>query len=177
MGKQLEIEKKYLVEPPDSWEAIAKLFQDLVEINRISQTYLKPEKDEPSARVRKTISGLVGDNDIKHHFNKKKFVEKGVHDEFEKEISKEEYKKHLKNIHPTKTEVEKTRFVFRYEGQLFELDVFKGALKGLAILEIELKDKKQKVNLPTFLKIKKEVTGDSKYSNFALAEKSLHKKH
>ncbi len=39
-------------------------------------------------------------------------------------------------------------------------------------MEIELKDiKKDKVELPHFLKVIKEVTGDKKFSNYSLADK------
>jgi CYTH domain-containing protein len=121
--------------------------------------------------VRKTVEGLTGDTDTVYHYNQKKLVEKGVHEEKEHEITKKQFENYLKNPHPDKFTVEKTRFVFKYQGQIFELDVFKGPLKGLAILEIELKNKKQKVSLPAFLDIKKEVTDDKRYNNFSLASK------
>ena len=171
MGTKLEIEKKFLVKFPTSWSRLAELFDGLVDVKRISQTYLKPEGNEPSARVRKTIEGLTGDTDTVYHYNQKKLVEKGVHEETEHEITKKQFENYLKNPHPDKFTVEKTRFVFKYKEQIFELDVFKGPLKGLAILEIELKNRKQKVSLPPFLDIKKEVTDDKRYNNFSLATK------
>jgi CYTH domain-containing protein len=174
MAENLEIEKKYLVEFPKSWNDLAKLFDNLVDVKRISQTYLKSKKGEPSPRVRKTIQGLTGDTDTVYHFNKKEFVESGVHKETEFEISKKEFLSFLKDAHPEKSTVEKTRFIFKYNDQTFELDVFKGALIGLAILEIELKNKNDTVELPPFLKIIKDVTNDKKYNNFNLANKELH---
>lgn len=174
MATQLEIERKYLVKFPTSWSDLAEIFDGLVDVKRISQTYLKPEGKEQSGRVRKTVEELTGDTNTIYHFNKKKFVEDGVNKEEEFEISDKEYKNYLKNPHPDKHEVSKTRFVFKFKNQIFELDVFKGALKGLAILEIELKDKNQKVTLPPFLSIIKEVTDESKFNNFNLANKRLH---
>lgn len=174
MGTQLEIEKKFLVKFPKSWSALASIFDDLVDVKRISQTYLQPKPGEPSARVRKTIEGLTGDTDTVYHFNQKEPVETGVHKETEHEISKSKYEKYLEDAHPDKITVEKTRFVFKYNDQIFELDVFKGPLKGLVILEIELKDKHQKVELPPFLDIRKDVTSDKRFTNFSLADKSLH---
>jgi CYTH domain-containing protein len=171
MSTKLEIERKFLVKFPTSWSALAELFDGLVDVKRITQTYLRPKKGEPSARVRKTIEGLTGDTATVYHFNQKKPVDSGVHEEYEKEISKEDFKKYLEDPHPDKFTVEKTRFVFKYEGQIFELDVFKGPLKGLAILEIELEDKEQNVKLPPFLKVYKEVTKDKRYNNFNLATK------
>lgn len=176
MAKKLEIEKKYLVRFPKSWGDLSKIFDKLVDVKRISQTYLSPKDGEQAARVRKTIQGLTGDTDVVYHYNKKKPVTTGVHEELEKEINKSQYLDYIKKADPKKTEVEKTRFVFKYEDQTFELDVFKKALSGLAILEIELDSKKDKVKLPSFLKIIKEVTEDKKYSNYNLADKKFHQK-
>lgn len=174
MSTKLEIERKFLVEFPSSWEALAEIFDDLVDVKRITQTYLKPEGKDMSGRVRKTIEGLTGDTDTVYHFNQKKPVSAGVHEETEREISKNEYEKFLQKPHPDKVTLEKTRFVFKYNDQTFELDVFKGPLKGLAILEIELEDKDDVVELPPFLPSKKEVTEDKKYNNFSLADKKIH---
>lgn len=176
MAKKLEIERKFLVKFPSSWAALSEMFDDLVDVKRISQTYLTPKKGEPGIRIRKTIQGLTGDTDVVYHSNQKKLVEKGVHEETENEISKSEYQKALKHADPNLVEINKTRFVFKYEKQIFELDVFKGLLSGLAILEIELKDKEQKVKLPPFLKTLKEVSSDKRYTNYSLASKKLHQR-
>lgn len=175
MTTKLEIERKFLVKFPTSWETLSEMFDDLVDVKRISQTYLTPEKGEKQAgRVRKTVEGLTGDTETVYHYNHKKPVSSGVHEETEREISKSEYEKFLKRSNPSKYPVEKTRFVFKYNDQTFELDVFKGNLKGLAILEIELEDEDDTVELPPFLSIVKEVTEDKRYTNFALADKKYH---
>lgn len=174
MVTKLEIERKFLVKFPTSWSALSEMFDELMDVKRISQTYLKPEGDEPAARVRKTIEGLTGETETVYHFNQKKPVDSGVHEETEREINKSQYEKYLKQSNPGKVAVEKTRFVFKYNDQVFELDVFKGALKGLAILEIELEEKDETVELPPFLKLIREVTKDKKFTNFALADKKLH---
>ncbi len=177
MATQLEIERKFLVKFPTSWSSLAELFDDLIDVKRIQQTYLKSKGNEPSARVRKTVEGLTGDTETVYHYNQKKFVQEGVHEEKEHEISKKQYEAYLKEGRPDKCEVSKTRFVFKYNDQVFELDVFKEHLKGLAILEIELKDKDDTVELPPFLKIIKEVTEDKRFNNFNLANKKLHQDH
>ena len=113
MSKKLEIEKKYLVKFPKSWSDLSKMFDGLVDVKRISQTYMLPEKNEQAGRVRKTVEGLSGDTDTVYHYNRKKPVSTGVHEELEKEISKSEYLRFLKKSDPDKVEVEKTRFLFR----------------------------------------------------------------
>ena len=174
MTTKLEIERKFLVKFPTSWSALSEMFDDLVDVKRISQTYLVSEENEPAARVRKTVEGLTGDTQTVYHFNQKKPVDSGVHEETEREITKSKYEKYLKNSNPNKVPVEKTRFVFKYNDQVFELDVFKGPLKGLAILEIELEDKNDTVELPPFLKIVKEVTKDKRFTNYYLASTHVH---
>lgn len=168
---KLEIERKFLIKFPASWSALAELFDGIIDVKRISQAYLTPKKGEPSARVRKTIEGLSGETETVYHYNQKHHVEGGINKEYEKEISKSQYLKYLKEVHPEKFILEKTRFVFKFQDQVFELDLFKGPLKGLAILEIELEDKNQKVELPPFLKLIKEVTQDKRFNNFSLATK------
>ena len=172
MPTKMEIERKFLIKFPSSWEALSELFDDIVDVKRITQTYLKPKGDEPSSRVRKTIEGLTGDTKTIYHYNQKKPVETGTHEETEREINEKQYNKYMEDPYPGKGPVEKTRFVFKYNDQIFELDVFKGPLKGLAILEIELDNKDDTVELPPFLEVIKEVTEDKKFTNFALADKT-----
>jgi CYTH domain-containing protein len=150
------------------------MFDKLIDVKRIVQVYLTAHKGEQAARIRKTVEGLTGNTNTVYHFNQKEPVEPGVHKEKEKEISKKQYANFLKSSNEDKVPVEKTRFVFKYNDQTFELDIFKGALKGLAILEIELKDIKDNVDLPPFLRLIKEVTEDKRFSNFNLANKELH---
>lgn len=173
MGTKLESERKYLIKFPTSWSALAELFDGIVDVKRISQTYLKSDKGEQAARVRKTIEGLSGDTDTVFHYNQKKPVETGVHEETEHEISEKKYNEYLKKANPEKCAVEKTRFVFEWHDQTFELDLFKGHLKGLAIMEIELDDINDTVELPPFLKVIKEVTKDKKFTNFSLASRDI----
>lgn len=172
MTTKLESERKYLVKFPASWGNLAELFDNVVDIKRISQTYLEAEDGEQAARVRKTVEGLSGETETVYHYNQKKPVETGVHEELEREITPAKYEQYLEKSNKKKCAVEKTRFVFKWHDQMFELDLFKGHLKGLAILEIELDDIEDTVELPPFLQIIKEVTDDKRFTNFALADKT-----
>lgn len=174
MTTKLEIERKFLVKLPMEWSQLSEMFDDLVTIKRITQTYLIPKEGEQAARIRKTIEGLKDDLKTEYHFNQKKPVDAGVHEETEREISQADYNRYLKKSDPKKHSVEKTRFVIRYNDQDFELDVFKNDLAGLAILEIELEDKNDTVELPPFLKVVKEVTKDKRYTNYSLADRKYH---
>lgn len=63
--------------------------------------------------------------------------------------------------------IEKTRTVVRHEGQVWEVDVFSGNLTGLVLAEVELHAAVGDVPLPQW--IGREVTGDARYYNAALA--------
>ena len=157
MSTKLEIEKKFLISPPKSWI-------------RISQVYLnKKDGEEECARIRKTIFGLKDDLDVRYDFNQKQFVENGVSKEKEVEISKDKYEELLKDKNKDQIILSKTRFLFNYKDQVFELDLFKEPLNGLAILELELKKKDQQIFIPPFLKVIKNITNNPKFNNFNLA--------
>ena len=55
------------------------------------------------------------------------------------------------------------------EGHTWEVDVFGGANAGLTVAEIELQDADETITLPAW--VGREVTGDARYYNLALAIK------
>ena len=65
--------------------------------------------------------------------------------------------------------LEKTRYIYPFEGKTWEIDVFEGKNKGIIIAEIELEREDEKFVLPPF--VEKEVTLDKRYSNHNLAKK------
>lgn len=62
-----------------------------------------------------------------------------------------------------KSTLEKTRYIVPYDGHTWEVDIFKGRHRGLALAEIELKHEDETFALPPFIGV--EVTGDPKYYN------------
>lgn len=63
--------------------------------------------------------------------------------------------------------VRKTRYHVAYRGQVFEIDVFEGAHRGLVVAELELQSEDQRVDRPEWLG--DEVSHDRRYGNFSLA--------
>jgi adenylate cyclase len=63
--------------------------------------------------------------------------------------------------------IEKWRHIVPYKGFLWEVDVFEGAHAGLIIAEVEMRTTNDNPELPDW--IGKEVTGEFRYSNQALA--------
>jgi CYTH domain-containing protein len=172
--EKLEIERKFLIDPPFSWVELLALFDSLASVKQITQHYLS-EPGEEIFRLRKTLVKLdiYSHHTTIYHFNKKTRVSDGIHKEFEKEISEAEYSKFLGDSKYDKCFLEKTRIVLRHKGLVFELDIFKSKLTGLVMLEVELPDIDCPIDFPTCLPLQKEVTRDKRYSNLSLAYHGL----
>ncbi len=157
--KNLEIENKYLL----SYEKAVKFIQSLQNYRRkkIIQSYIKYSKNSIK-RVRK-----IGN---KYLFTLKKGSGR-IREEKEKFITKKRYKRLSKQKIGKK--IKKIRYFFTIDNKNYELDIFKGKLKGLAFLEIEFKNEKDMKNffLPDILVqiVVKDVSNDKKYTNSSLA--------
>ena len=90
--------------------------------------------------------------------------------EDEREIGEDEYLLLLQNKKTGTKHLIKTRHTFLYSGQVFEVDVYP-EWKSSCIMETELSSKHKNVEMPPFIEIIREVTGDKKYSNAAMAER------
>ncbi len=167
--KPLEVERKFLVE---GLESPLSVHHNTV---RIIQEYLKPEADGSVARIRKVVydpnsfSGQMMFKTIKRK------ISNMTREEIECEIDKHSYKLLHREVDPNTEAIIKNRTYFIYKDQYFELDEFVLPYDNLTLLEIELLEENDKVVLPPFVKIIKEVTGDSRYSNSHLARLSLGK--
>lgn len=158
MIKGYEIERKFLVEFPD----IADL--NLKKKVEIYQTYLQNEDEEIQRRVRRiTIDGLVT-----YTYTEKLFITPVTRREMEYDIDKTEYERLIVQARDDCAPIEKIRYCFEYENQLFELDTYPFS-NDMAILELELSEPEQHISFPDNIKIIKEVTGDSCYANAAIA--------
>ena len=64
--------------------------------------------------------------------------------------------------------IEKTRFVFPFEGYIWEVDEFQGVQAPLIIAEVELTNNNENPKLPPF--IRDEVSMDMRYTNSQLSK-------
>lgn len=94
-------------------------------------------------------------------------------DEFEYEIPVSDAEELLENA--IGIVIEKTRYRVPHEGFVWEVDVFAGAHRGLIIAEVEMQAETDNPSLPAW--IGREVTGDFRYSNQALATEFEHDRH
>lgn len=157
----VEVERKFLlVDAPDS--NIPELRG--TQTSMIEQIYLvNPDKKEVRIRKR-SFDGF----DIFFE-TQKSAISPGVRAEIERQITADEYSALAKNQMPNTRIIRKTRRCFVYKDRRFELDEFVNP-PGLCLLEVELADMSEKVELPPFLHVVREVTSDPVFSNYALAQ-------
>ena len=150
----LEIERKFLVEN-GGWRAAVETS------SRIVQAYVALD-GEVSLRVR------IRD-DAKARLTVKLGLSGQTRDEFEYAIALEDARRMV--AASRNRLIEKTRHTVPYEGFVWEIDAYHGALEGLVIAEVELQSETDDPPLPAW--IGREVTGDNAWSNARLAVKGL----
>lgn len=149
-----EIERKFLI-INDSWRKGAEGI-------RYRQGYLSIDS-ERVVRIR-TAAG-------KGHLTiKGRYVGAG-RPEFEYEIPVQDAHMLLETL-CLKPLIEKIRYKIKYRGFVWDIDEFEGANAGLIIAEVELKDEKDKFDIPDW--IGQEVSDDPKYFNSNLIKHPFH---
>jgi len=156
----LEIERKFVLRPV-AYEDIAVPYQAIT----IEQTYLQSTEPGTVLRVRKR--GQNGS--FLYYRTQKRDVTVGVRQEIEERITREAYEACLAFKEQGTRAIHKQRLCFVYKDQYFELDMIPHQSGILYMLELELTEQNQKVTLPPFLSVVKEVTDNPAYSNYALS--------
>ncbi len=161
--KNREIERRYLLPPCRAKRLLKKLGIPYAKVP-LMQFYLP--SDEGSLRYR-----MAG----KHYIRTFKNGEGMVRTEIEEEVSKAEFREAYKRHEGVP--VKKVRYRFLLKGRLYELDEFKGTLKGLVMMETEFDDPEEAeaFTLPKVLTplILDEVTDNRDFTNHALAMQGL----
>ncbi|MFT7824146.1 MAG: CHAD domain-containing protein [Sulfurimonas sp.] len=156
----LEIERKFLLLPCKA-KKLLKFHHIPYRKERLEQFYVSTEAS-PYTRYRKKGNTC---------FQTIKTGEGLVRRESEHEVAEKEYRE--QRIRPLGRIIIKDRYTFEYENNLYEMDIFKGALKGLCYLEIEFEDEEtaKDYRLPKIFEtlLVAEVTYDSSFNNSALS--------
>lgn len=156
----IEIERKFVIKRPldeDMQRADGYVNTDILQI------YLASPK-EITHRVRRSVR--VG---VPTFYETKKIrIDRISAFEDECEISSERFYELMKNRREGSLPIEKTRHTFYYKGQKFEVDVYM-QWRTTCIMETELENRDTEFEIPPFIKVVKEVTGESQYSNSAMA--------
>ncbi len=163
-----EIEKKFLVLDfyPTQIPADAKSY-------KIWQIYLD-RSDRPGIECRVRVK-TTNDQRSYYYTEKTKTEIDGVRGEHEEQINEARYEELIAAYqYRDRVPIEKTRYKFCHQGYIFELDVYGGQLKGLVILEVELKsiDEMDRVVLPVNFDVV-DVTSDKRYSNASLSRHGI----
>ncbi len=159
----LEKERKFLISD-------FKLPSDLpVQVVDIEQVYLKSTKPDVEERVRRRGQD---DSFVFYRTSKIPTDKSDTRQEQEWQISEDEYNFAVKyDADPLRLPVVKQRHVFLWNNVYYELDIIKSPnnSKGLTLLEVELTGDNNHLEIPDFIQIVKEVTGDKNFSNFYIA--------
>lgn len=150
-----EIERKFLV-ASDGWREkarIGKSFRQAIIFSEGNRTVRIRAIDRKKARL--TIKIGINGHLSRHEF------------EYDVPMKDAEELLALANGHM----ITKTRYEVKHHRHVWEVDVYGGDLEGLVVAEVEMMSEKESPALPDWLG--REVTGDSRYSNQALAEGSL----
>lgn len=157
----MEIERKFLIKMPD-----VNYLEHLKNCKKVNivQTYLISDADE-EVRVRQR--GLEGS--YIYTLTSKKRLTPLRRVEVEKRITQKQYLNYLNNADTSLRQIRKERYCLIENGKYFEIDIYPFA-KETAIMEVELTNENEKVVLPEFIEVIKEVTDDVEYSNYSLAK-------
>ena len=152
----IEIERKFVVAMLKTDE-LAQL--EGYTSSEIDQTYLISE-EHVTRRVR---ARRYGDRTV-YTETKKIRIDKSSAYEDERILTEAEYRSLLSEIAPGTVTLRKTRHTFPYAGRVFEVDVYPEWVRS-CILEVELDSRDAVVEMPEFVSVIAEVTGEKRYSN------------
>lgn len=158
----LEIERKFLLDGP-----LEFTIPEMSAAQRvgIEQVYLR-SKEREIRRVRKRSQ----EGQATYYLTTKTEVGGSVRQETESRIRASQYLDFLEEADPQRQIVRKDRWCFVWRSQYFELDVVtQPTNRSCILLEIELTEENDKVELPPFLQVVREVTGESEYRNYNIA--------
>ena len=143
----MEIERRFLIKDKDKAEELIRKYEETKKT--ITQDYIYSDIFT-AIRKRK----IKKNNEIKYFYTVKTGKKGFSVNEFEEEISKEQYD--LLKIDETRITIKKDRFIIPYINNLkIELDLFHGKYEGVIFAEIEFENENQasKVKIPEWFDI------------------------
>ena len=150
----IEIERKFLIADIDP--------EDLPDHRRtvIEQVFLSTRDPSMDRRIRKEER----DDQVRYFFVEKYRTSKPViRFNRKEEISRQRFETLMGRRDPGRDPVKKSRFEFFWNAQRFRIDQYEGPTAGLLVLEAVLNDEKERIEIPEFCQVIKEVTEDRDY--------------
>ena len=160
-NNNLEIERKFLIRYPSK-----EVFDTIPACDRsaIVQTYLESEPGVTRrVRMRRYCDGT------KYYKTEKIRRTSLTCDEFEGKISEKEYMGLLLTADKSRRPVEKERLLLKSGEHVFEIDIYP-FWSDRAVMEVELSSEEETFTFPAGIEVIKEVSGDKRYKNAALAK-------
>ena len=156
----IEIERKYIIKKPIE-DKLAELSGYTK--SEILQIYLDSEVGiTHRIRMRKRDDCVIYTETVKRRIDRISAYED------EHEITEERFQQLSKLQRRGTKAVHKVRYTFTYHGKTFEIDEYPKWRKT-CIMEIELDSRDEKIDLPPYIEIIKEVTGNKSYSNASMS--------
>ena len=155
----MEIERKYLIERPED----TVLARHSVERWEIMQVYLCSQPGV-TARVRQVTEG----EKTRYYYTEKRRISDLTAEEHEREISDLEYMSLFQRADTTLKPIRKCRWRMPYMGRVLEVDVYP-FWKKTAVLEVEFTSESDVADIPEWINVLKDVTGDVRFKNVCLA--------
>ena len=158
----LEIERKFLIKTPDpSWLAQQPGSRRV----EIVQTYLLSGNGDTRRRVRTWTE----DGHTEYIRTCKRTLTDRTRVEEEDSLTEEAYQALLQEADPARQPIRKVRWCVPYDSHTLEIDVYPFWTRQ-AVLEVELQDEDEHFSIPPEVHVIREVTGDPRYLNSALAK-------
>ena len=155
----VETERKFIIKMPDF--SLLKGMDGFTK-SEIEQIYLESQGSTRRIRKRVFCDKVLYTETEKIRINSLSAVEN------EREISENEFSALAVFIRSGSTLIKKTRYTVKSKEVLLEIDVYP-QWKDTAIMEIELQDENQEIEIPSFIEVLREVTGNKAYSNSGMS--------
>ena len=133
--------------------------------SEITQTYLVAE---PGCEVRLRRREWTGGKVVIVHRSKKRISDTEVI-ETERQIDNNLYEQMLQQADPYRQTIRKRRQAFIWKGQFFEIDTFRSPVDNLVMMETKGVAEQETINVPPFIRVIEEVTGNQTYYNYNIA--------
>lgn len=162
-GGPVEKYSKYLIKVDDALlDKFSK--EDNYECSHIIQHYLKSD-DGYEKRIRARYKG----DDVQYTYSEAYYLANNERIKLDRVITRRQYNNYEREIDDTLNVTDKMRYSFIDDGLFYKLDVFNfDKTKGL--ISVADGDDGQKVALPEYIRVIKDVTGDKEYKNYFLAK-------
>ncbi len=154
-------ERKYLIKNP-SQELLDKL-QPVEQI--ITQSYLISRKDGTERRSRK----VQNNGSIGYYYIEKQQISPVERIETERMLTQKEYVRLMDEVNPDYGTIVKRRYSFHYLDHYMTIDTYASS-PSLAILDVQVANKDDKVELPEELTMIREVTEEIRYQGHMIAK-------